>query len=59
MTAGAAFAAFEEKDLGAFTVGRYADLTVLSGNPLTSPPAELGRLEVRMTVVGGEVAFRR
>ncbi len=32
MTAGPAFAAFQEKDLGALTVGRYADFTVISAN---------------------------
>ncbi len=59
MTSGAAFAAFEEKDLGALEVGRYADFTVLSADPLATPPADLGRLDVRMTVVGGETSFRR
>jgi predicted amidohydrolase YtcJ len=59
MTSGAAFAAFQEKDLGALTVGRYADFTVLSRDPLTTAPADLGGLEVRMTVVGGEVELLR
>ena len=33
MTQGAAYAAFQEKELGAITVGRRADFTVLSDDP--------------------------
>jgi predicted amidohydrolase YtcJ len=59
LTAGPAFAAFQEEDLGSLTPGKYADLTVLSGDPLTTPPEELRNLTVRMTVVGGRVVFGR
>jgi len=59
LTAGPAFAAYQENDLGALTAGRYADLTVLSGDPLTTPAERLRQLEVRMTVVHGQVAYRR
>jgi predicted amidohydrolase YtcJ len=59
LTAGPAFAAFQEEDLGALTVGRYADLTVLSEDPLTIPAERIRDLEVRMTVVGGRVVFER
>jgi predicted amidohydrolase YtcJ len=58
LTAGPAFAAFQEEDLGALSPGRYADLTVLSGDPLSTPANELRELRVRMTVVGGRVSFR-
>jgi len=57
MTAGPAFAAFQEKDLGALTVGRYADFTVISENPYNVPINNLRSLAVRMTVVGGKVTF--
>jgi predicted amidohydrolase YtcJ len=57
MTAGPAFAAFQEKDLGSLTVGRYADFTVLSANPYQVPPSVLRTLTVRMTVVAGRVTF--
>jgi predicted amidohydrolase YtcJ len=57
MTAGPAFAAFEEKDLGSLTVGRYADFTVLSGDPYRTPINDLRKLTVRMTVVAGRVTF--
>jgi len=57
MTAGPAFAAFEEHDLGQLAVGRYADLTVVSADPYTMRPEDLRTLRVRMTVVGGRVTF--
>ena len=58
LTAGPAFAAFQEDDLGALSPGRYADLTVLSEDPLRTPAHRLPELKVRMTVVGGRVEFR-
>ncbi len=57
MTAGPAFAAFEEKDLGALTVGRYADFTVVSADPYQVPSSDLRTLTIRMTVVAGHVTF--
>jgi len=57
MTAGPAFAAFQERDLGSLTVGRYADFTVVSANPYSMPPNDLRTLTIRMTVVAGRVTF--
>jgi predicted amidohydrolase YtcJ len=57
MTAGPAFAAFQEKDLGSLSVGRYADFTVLSANPYQMPINDLRTLSIRMTVVAGRVTF--
>ena len=57
MTAGPAFAAFQEKDLGALTVGRYADFTVVSANPYQVPSNDLRTLTIRMTVVAGRVTY--
>lgn len=57
MTSGPAFAAFQEKDLGALTVGRYADFTVVSANPYQMPGKELRTLGIRMTVVAGHTTF--
>jgi predicted amidohydrolase YtcJ len=53
MTWAPAYAAFEEADRGTLTVGRLADMTVLSADPRTMAPDDLQQLEVRMTVVGG------
>jgi hypothetical protein len=58
MTEGAAFASFQENDLGALTVGRFADMTVLSEDPRSMPPEELRDLRVLATVVGGKVVHR-
>lgn len=57
MTAGPAFAAFQEKDLGSLTVGRYADFTAVSANPYSVPPIDLRKLKIRMTVVAGKITF--
>lgn len=57
MTAGVAYANFEEKNLGALTVGRYADFTILSANPYKVPPNDLRSISIRMTVMGGHVTF--
>jgi predicted amidohydrolase YtcJ len=56
---GAAYAAFEEKDRGTIETGKRADFTVLSRDITTLPPAEILKTEVVMTVVGGEVAYKR
>jgi hypothetical protein len=57
MTSGPAYAAFQEKDLGALTVGRYADFTVLSADPHQMPATQLRTLTVKMTVVAGKIVF--
>jgi predicted amidohydrolase YtcJ len=57
MTQGAAYAAFLEKELGAITVGRRADFTVLSDDPYAMAPEELRSLRVLRTVVGGRVVY--
>lgn len=59
MSWGNAYAAFEEDKLGALTVGRYADFTVLAEDPREVPPEGLLTIGVNMTVVGGNVTFQR
>ncbi len=58
MTQGAAYAAFQEKELGAITVGRRADFTVLSDDPYAVAPEELRSLRVLRTVVDGRVVYK-
>jgi hypothetical protein len=55
LTEGPAYAAFQEEDVGRLSPGRYADLTVLSEDPLAIPEERLARLKVLMSVVGGRV----
>ncbi|MEL6614874.1 MAG: amidohydrolase [Bacteroidota bacterium] len=46
-----------ERYTGTLEAGKWADLTVLSLDPFTTPPEALLGGEVRMTVVGGVVRF--
>jgi predicted amidohydrolase YtcJ len=57
ISAGSAFAAFQEKDLGQLTVGRYADVTVLSDDPLKIKVEDVRTLVVRMTIVAGRSTY--
>jgi predicted amidohydrolase YtcJ len=58
MTAGPAYASFQEDRLGAITVGRAADFTVLSGDPYEVQPDALRSLRVLRTIVGGRTVWR-
>jgi len=58
-TMGGALASGDETNRGSIEVGKWADLAVLSGNPLTEPPEALPRLKVDMTLVAGRVVFER
>lgn len=55
-TSGAAYAAFEEAWRGRIAPGMAADLTVLSGDPMTAPESEIATIPVSMTIVGGRIA---
>ena len=54
-TTGAAYYAFDDRDLGSFEVGKYADLAVLSEDYLTVPDDRIRRIESVLTLVGGTV----
>lgn len=54
-----AYAAFEEAIKGSLSVGKLADITVLSQNLLTVPEEKIPATEVLYTIVGGEVVYRR
>ena len=58
MSMGNAYAAFREDKLGALTVGRYADFTVLDKDPRRVPATDLLKIGVLMSVVGGEITWR-
>jgi len=57
MTIEPAFAVSQEGVIGSLEVGKFADLVILSGNPLTVDPNTLKDLEVWMTMVGGNVEY--
>jgi len=52
-----AYAAFEEDERGSIEPGKRADLTVLSADILTIPPAQILETRCLMTVVDGEIAY--
>ncbi len=56
-TLDAAYAAFEEETRGSITVGKLADLVVLSQDILSIPEEELLNTEVLYTLVGGDIAY--
>jgi predicted amidohydrolase YtcJ len=57
MTIEPAYAVSMEDYTGSVEPGKYADLIVLSDNPLTMNPDDLYKLNVWMTMVGGAVGY--
>ena len=58
-TRNAAYVSGVEDRLGSLAVGKLADFVVLDRDPLTVDAEALANAVVRMTVVGGEVAFEQ
>ncbi len=58
-TAGSAYAAFQESELGHLAPGYLADLVVLDGNPVTCEPQELLSMQVLHTIVHGELVYTK
>ncbi len=58
-TLGAAYAAFHEKEAGSLEPGKWADLTILSQDPMSVPDRDILATEVMATYVGGVEVFRR
>ena len=56
-TRAAAYATFEEKERGALMPGMLADLALLSADPTAVEPDAIKDIRVRMTVIGGKVAW--
>jgi hypothetical protein len=54
-----AYAAFEEHLKGSITAGKLADITVLSDNIMTVPMEQIPQARVDLTIVGGEIRYRR
>ncbi len=54
-----AYAAFEEHLKGSITPGKLADIVVLSGNIMTIPLEQIPATRVDITIIGGEVGYRR
>jgi predicted amidohydrolase YtcJ len=56
-TLDAAYAQFEDDVKGSIAVGKRADLVVLSGNPVKTPPDRIAAIRVRRTYSTGKVLF--
>jgi predicted amidohydrolase YtcJ len=54
-----AYGAFEENIKGSIEVGKYADFAVFDRDIMTVPEYELLQTRVEMTIVNGEVVFKR
>jgi predicted amidohydrolase YtcJ len=58
VTIDAAWQVFQEDNRGSLEPGKYADLVVLSGNPLDDPMG-MRELDVEQTIIGGATIYRR
>lgn len=54
-----AYAAFEERSKGSIEVGKLADFTVLSTDIMSCPLDKILKAQVVMTIVDGQVVYRR
>jgi predicted amidohydrolase YtcJ len=54
-TIGSAWVSFDEDVRGSLETGKWADLAVLSGDYMTVPVEQIGRIESVLTMVGGRL----
>jgi predicted amidohydrolase YtcJ len=57
LTRAGAYATFEEDRKGTITVGKLADLVIVSDDPRAVPIADLPAVKVVMTMIGGRVEY--
>jgi predicted amidohydrolase YtcJ len=57
MTIGSARALKRESDIGSLEVGKYADLVILTVDPVEIDPYDLVDVDVELTMVGGRAEF--
>lgn len=57
LTINGAYAAHQENIIGSLKPGKYADIVILSGNPLAATIEQIPNIFVVMTMVGGEVRY--
>jgi len=58
LTAWPAYAAFSENDLGTLTIGKQADISVMSTDLMTIPEAAIPKAKCMMTIVGGQIQYQ-
>jgi predicted amidohydrolase YtcJ len=59
MTVWPARAAFQEKDLGSLSTGKYADFVVLDQDIMTVPPEQVLKTQVLATYIGGKPVYKK
>ncbi|MFW9789429.1 MAG: amidohydrolase family protein, partial [Candidatus Thorarchaeota archaeon] len=57
LTIDAAYGTFQETIKGSIKAGKFADLVILSDNPLTVPENTLADIKILKTMVGGVVEY--
>ena len=57
-TSGSAYLSFDDERIGTIEAGKYADLAVLSNNPLTVNDQTFRRITSNLTLVEGKVVNR-
>ena len=57
LTNSGAYATFEEDIKGSFAPGKWADLVILSDNPLVAQPNDIKDIEVLVTIVNGKTEY--
>jgi hypothetical protein len=57
MSIDGAYALFREEEIGSLKLGKFADLVILSENPLTVRPDMIKDIKVLLTMVGGRVEY--
>lgn len=58
-TVGSAYQSFDENKKGTITVGKLADLVVLSEDPFRTDPENLYKIQAIQTVLGGQLLYTR
>ena len=53
-TLDAAYAAHQEEVIGSLEAGKWADFILIDRDPFKNPPADLWKVKVEQTWVGGE-----
>jgi len=58
-TINAALDRSQKANRGSIKKDNLADITVLSGSPITTPASDIGNIEVLMTIVDGEIVYQK
>jgi predicted amidohydrolase YtcJ len=56
-TMGSAYAEFQEEEKGSITVGKLADMVILSDDIFTIDAAKIRDVKVVRTIVGGKIVY--